>query len=411
MAPLAIDVHRVGKCYRLRRASSQYETLRGSLGSAVRRLGRSAGQQDELWALRDVSFSVDEGEAVGIIGANGAGKTTLLRILTRITEPSSGVSRTRGRIGSLLDVGTGFHPELSGRDNVFLSGAILGMSRADIRRRFDEIVSFAGTERFLDAPLKQYSSGMKLRLAFAVAAHLEPDIVVVDEVLAVGDAEFQEKCLTRMSALGREGRTVVFVSHDLRAITQLCPRGLWLDAGSIVLDGRSDEVVERYLDRQVAPGLSRELAGGEDADLHLHWVGVTDKAGGPIEPRRDRPFEIRARFRARRWIPEFDASIWIANDEHVRVLDEFWSERKRLLPPWEGQRDIEATLRVPPVLEAGEYTIGVSAWAGREEFFKGELLTFQLAESPADSRIVPMSRIVRTAEGLDLRLISETVRS
>ena len=404
--PPAIEVAGVGKRYRLGRARGSYDTLRGTLASGARRLRAAAERDDYLWALKDVSFSVPEGEAVGVIGRNGAGKTTLLRILTRITEPSTGVSRTRGRVGSLLDVGTGFHPELVGRDNVFISGAILGMSRGDVKRRFDEIVEFAGTERFLDTPLKRYSSGMKLRLAFSVAAHLEPDIVVVDEVLAVGDAEFQQKCLTRMSALGREGRTVVFVSHDLGAISRLCPRTLWLDAGSIVYDGASDETIERYLDRTTTTGLSYEPPVPADADLHLGWIGVTNPAGDPIEPQRDIPFEIRARFQAKKWIPELDISIWMTNDDRVRVLDEFWGERRRLLPAWDGATEIEASVSVPPVLEAGEYTIGASAWAGDEAYFEGEVLSFQLADSPTDSRIVPMKRVVRPAEGLQLRILS-----
>jgi hypothetical protein len=248
---------------------------------------------------------------------------------------------------------------------------------------------------------------MKLRLAFAVAAHLEPDIVVVDEVLAVGDKEFQEKCLTKMSTFGQEGRTVVFVSHDLPSIARLCRRALWLDAGSIVLDGPSDRVVERYLDRAAPPGLSREIPGGEDSDLHLYWIGITDELGEPIEPRRDRRFQVRALFRARRWIPELDISIWLANEDGVRVVDEFWGERKRLLPSWDGVTHIQASVTVPPVLEAGEYVVAASAWAGRQTFAQGELFSFQLADSPADTRIVPMRRVVRTQEGLIITLVSK----
>ncbi|MGE3271791.1 MAG: ABC transporter ATP-binding protein [Chloroflexota bacterium] len=200
-----------------------------------------------LWALKDVSLDVQHGEVVGIIGRNGAGKSTLLKILSRITEPSSGTATIHGRVASLLEVGTGFHPELTGRENIFLNGAILGMSRMDIARRFDEIVAFAEIEQFLDTPVKHYSSGMYVRLAFAVAAHLEPEVLFVDEVLAVGDARFQMKCLGRMGDAAREGRTIIFVSHNLAAIAQLCQRAIWLDQGSIRTQGPPQQVLQEYL--------------------------------------------------------------------------------------------------------------------------------------------------------------------
>src|SRR5947209_4595007 len=217
MTEHAIEVEDVSKRYRLG-ATVGTSTLRDALTALFRAgIGRG-GEVQEIWSLRNVSFDVPVGERFGIIGRNGAGKSTLLKVLSRITEPTTGVARMRGRVGSLLEVGTGFHPELTGRDNVFLNGAILGMKRSQIRERFDDIVEFAGVERFIDTPVKRYSSGMYLRLAFAVAAHVEPDIVAVDEVLAVGDAEFQRRCLGKMSEFAREGRTVFFVSHDLGAI-------------------------------------------------------------------------------------------------------------------------------------------------------------------------------------------------
>ena len=205
---------------------------------------------DAFWALRDVSFEVPHGQALGLIGGNGAGKSTLLKLLTRITAPTTGRATIQGRVGSLLEVGTGFHPDLTGRENVFLNGAILGMRREEVVRKFDEIVAFAEVERFIDTPVKRYSSGMYLRLAFAVAAHLEPEVLLVDEVLAVGDAAFQAKCLGKMSDVTAEGRTVVFVSHNLDAIQRLCPRSVLLDAGRVSDVGRSDEVVRGYLTRQ-----------------------------------------------------------------------------------------------------------------------------------------------------------------
>lgn len=202
----------------------------------------------EIWALKSVSFEVKHGEVLGIIGPNGAGKSTLLKILSRITEPTGGYAEIRGRVGSLLEVGTGFHPELTGRENVYLNGAILGMSKAEIRRKFDDIVSFAGVEKFIDTPVKRYSSGMQVRLAFAVAAHLDPEILIIDEVLAVGDAEFQKRCLGKMNEVARSGRTVLFVSHNMAAVEALCERGILLRGGRVVLDGPADLAVQNHLD-------------------------------------------------------------------------------------------------------------------------------------------------------------------
>ena len=202
---------------------------------------------EELWALRDVSFTVEQGEALGIIGRNGAGKSTLLKILSRVTAPTNGRVKVKGRIASLLEVGTGFHPELTGRENITLNGAILGMNKAEISRKFDEIVDFSGVEQFIDTPVKRYSSGMYVRLAFAVAAHLDPEILIVDEVLAVGDAEFQKKCLGKMSDVANEGRTVLFVSHNMGAVTRLCQRILLIGDGEILEDGTSEQVISKYL--------------------------------------------------------------------------------------------------------------------------------------------------------------------
>ena len=237
-----------------------YTALRDVIGREMRNITRKAldvlhGRQvvqgdtvEEFWALKDVSFDVQQGEVLGIIGRNGAGKSTLLKILSRITEPTAGRITLRGRVASLLEVGTGFHPELTGRENIYLNGAILGMSRAEIRKKFDEIVAFADVERFLDTPVKRYSSGMYVRLAFAVAAHLEPEVLVVDEVLAVGDAEFQKKCLGKMDEVSRrDGRTVLFVSHNLAAVSQLANRALLLNKGSIAFDGPVSEAVSTYL--------------------------------------------------------------------------------------------------------------------------------------------------------------------
>jgi lipopolysaccharide transport system ATP-binding protein len=254
MSDLAISVEKLSKCFKIaheRGGVGHYRTLRDDLMQLPRRLlarvGRNGSSTSEtFWALKNVSFEVRRGDVVGIIGDNGAGKSTLLKILTRITEPTSGGADIYGRVGALLEVGTGFHPELTGRENIFMNGAILGMKRAEIRQRFDEIVAFAGTEKFLDTPVKRYSSGMYVRLAFAVAAHLSPEILLVDEVLAVGDSEFQKKCLGKMHDVSQAGRTVIFISHMMGAIAQLCPRALWLRDGQLIADGPSDAVIAKY---------------------------------------------------------------------------------------------------------------------------------------------------------------------
>jgi lipopolysaccharide transport system ATP-binding protein len=268
---LVIEAQGVSKRYRLGERES-YRALRdvlaGAITAPVRRIREPRPAREELWALDDVSFTLARGEVLGLIGANGAGKSTLLKVLSRITEPTRGRVVLRGRVGSLLEVGTGFHPELTGRENIFLNGTILGMRKSEIVRRFDEIVEFSSTERFLDTPVKRYSSGMQVRLAFAVAAHLEPEILLVDEVLAVGDASFQEKCLGKMRDVTREGRTVVFVSHNLAAVRSLCSRALVLDAGKLVFDGPADDAVHRYL----AGGADTTVAAVEGQDLERRAV-------------------------------------------------------------------------------------------------------------------------------------------
>ena len=262
----AILVEGLGKKYRIgEKRARRYKSLRDALTNAVARPFRALSggaaarrEAETIWALRDVGFRIGHGEVVGIIGRNGAGKSTLLKILARITDPTTGSVELRGRVGSLLEVGTGFHPELTGRENIFLNGAILGMRRIEIDRKFDEIVAFAGVERFVDTPVKHYSSGMYLRLAFSVAAHLDPEVLLVDEVLAVGDAAFQRKCLDKMEDVSRHGRTVLFVSHNMPAVTRLCPRTIMLENGAVALDGPSHQVVGRYLSSDLGTMAERE---------------------------------------------------------------------------------------------------------------------------------------------------------
>ena len=256
--------------YRIGHAHQRHDTLRDALAAMFRRFNASTFQRsDELWALRDISFDVKCGEVISIIGRNGAGKSTLLKVLSRITEPTNGHVEIHGRVGSLLEVGTGFHPELTGRENIYLNGAILGMRRFEIARKFDEIVEFAEIARFLDTPIKHYSSGMYVRLAFAVAAHLESEILLVDEVLAVGDASFQEKCLGKIGDVARGGRTVLFVSHSLGTVKRLCPQSIWIDSGRIVNRGRTDDIIGAYLDSIS----SHEGVWSAEDDIHFTQNG------------------------------------------------------------------------------------------------------------------------------------------
>lgn len=260
MKEVVIRGESLGKRYRIGERE-RYLALRDVLTRAFAapfRRGRRGREKSELWALRNVSFEVRQGEVVGVIGRNGAGKSTLLKILARITKPTEGSAEIRGRIGSLLEVGTGFHPELTGRENVYLSGAILGMTRREIARKFDEIVAFSEVEKFIDTPLKHYSSGMQMRLAFAVAAHLEPEILLVDEVLAVGDLQFQKKCLGKMQDISGTGRTVIFVSHNVAAVTRLCATCILLDQGRLLQNGPTHEVLHTYLNSELATTASRE---------------------------------------------------------------------------------------------------------------------------------------------------------
>ena len=257
---VAIQTKGLGKRYRIG-SQERYRSLRDVVSEKARRLvqWKRDLRRNEIWALKDVSFEVRQGEVLGIIGHNGAGKSTLLKILSRITEPTLGWARIRGRVGSLLEVGTGFHPELSGRDNVYLSGAILGMSRAEIRRKFDEIVQFSGVERFIDTPMKRYSSGMQVRLAFSIAAHLEPEVFLIDEVLAVGDIAFQDKCVGKMSEVASGGRTVLFVSHNMGAIRSLCTSVILLEAGAVRMRGTPDEVIRAYTEKIVTAQQDGEI--------------------------------------------------------------------------------------------------------------------------------------------------------
>jgi len=301
-----IESEGLSKLYRLGSGAHTYGRLTESMSNAFKapfrmlfRRGEEAPIEQDLWAVKDVSFEVEDGQAVGIIGRNGAGKTTLLKLLSRITDPTEGRAILRGTVGSLLEVGTGFHPELTGKENVYLNGAILGMSRADINKRFDQIVEFAEVERFLDTPVKRYSSGMQVRLAFAVAAHLEPEILIVDEVLAVGDAAFQRKCLGKMGDVTKEGRTVLFVSHNMSVVSRLCDRGIWMEAGQVAMQGPMEDVVREYLGSSGSGSAQYESGDLDSAPgnevVRLRRVRILDHEGrgvSSVDARRPALVEI-----------------------------------------------------------------------------------------------------------------------
>jgi lipopolysaccharide transport system ATP-binding protein len=290
MSSTVIQVDRVSKQYRLGSIGSKrladdlnrwWAKLRGKEDplSVVGTTDHGTRVTDRIWALNDVSFEVKQGEILGIIGRNGAGKSTLLKIMSRTTAPTAGEVRVKGRIASLLEVGTGFHSELTGRENIFLNGAILGMTKAEIRRKFDEIVDFSGVEQFIDTPVKRYSSGMYVRLAFAVAAHLDPEILIVDEVLAVGDAAFQKKCLGKMGEVARGGRTVLFVSHNMGTIQSLCQRAVWLHSGRVGTDGNTEAVIHEYLSSLQQGGEAHSVVRGRDGRIEIERVALKNRAG------------------------------------------------------------------------------------------------------------------------------------
>ncbi len=354
----AIEAEGLSKRYRLGQ-DHRRRSLREAVGGTFRRDGAGRERQ-EIWSLRDVDLTIGEGVAVGVVGRNGAGKSTFLKIVSRITEPTSGVVRTRGRVAALLEVGTGFHPELTGRENVYLNGAILGMTGRDITRRFDEIVGFSGVERFIDTPVKRYSTGMHLRLAFAVAAHLEPDILLVDEVLAVGDAEFQARCLQRMETVEREGRTVVFVSHNLDAVNRLCRRAVWLDGGRVAAEGRNDEVLDAYVRVQARAG-SDAWEGISAGPVTVHAVEVTDRSGRETETfRRDEPVVLTVRYSLASPVGGIDVAAFVQRMNGPEILAESWGDAEPDRPGHAGT--YRATLEIPGVLNVGEYVVGL--WIG-----------------------------------------------
>lgn len=309
----------MGKRYQVGLEVYSYDTLRDAIGRAAkapfRRLRAHREPASQIWSLKDVSFDIERGQTVGLVGLNGAGKTTLLKVLARITEPTEGTAEIHGRVGSLLEAGAGFHPELTGRENVYLNGAILGMRRREISARFDEMIAFAGVEGFVDTPVKRYSTGMYVRLAFSVAVHLEPDILFVDEVLAVGDAEFQRKCFAKMQEVALGQRTIVFVSHNMSAIRRICDRGLLLERGKLVADGPIDEVLDRYLARSAEEVAEMDQVATESFVVH----GVRAHAEGIEVVKTFEPFEIAVTVTAKRTIQDPGLYVGVLTVDNQRI--------------------------------------------------------------------------------------------
>jgi ABC-type polysaccharide/polyol phosphate transport system ATPase subunit len=369
-----IRADRLGKKYMISHESERerYRALRDVIARSARNFTRrgvdmlrgrpifAGDNTEEFWALKEVNFEIERGEVVGIIGRNGAGKSTLLKILSRITEPTEGRVTIKGRVASLLEVGTGFHGELTGRENIYLNGAILGMRRAEIRRKFDEIVAFAEIEKFLDTPVKRYSSGMYVRLAFAVAAHLEPEILLVDEVLAVGDAEFQRKSLGKMSDVAKGGRTVLFVSHNLAAIRRLCSRAVLLESGKIALGGNVDAAVTAYerLYRSMGRSITRASFVGPLAE-QIQFDQVICRQGGVVvdELNPQREVEIEVRYFAVRPFPTFDLHIALFRDGlHITSCYDTLDE-----PPLRSGHCISRFNIPADIFKPGIYTLGIGA--------------------------------------------------
>jgi lipopolysaccharide transport system ATP-binding protein len=380
-----------------------YNALRDTLVRAAHNLWRKTADMargraivpgasvEEFWALRDVSFEVKQGEVLGIIGRNGAGKSTLLKILSRITEPSAGRVTIRGRVASLLEVGTGFHPELTGRENIYLNGAILGMTRVEIRRKFDEIVAFAEVEKFLDTPVKRFSSGMYVRLAFAVAAHLEPEILVVDEVLAVGDAEFQKKCLGKMSEVAGGGRTVLFVSHNMAAVEALCTRSIYLASGEVVSEGATGDVVMAYLRRRhTAAQAQRHKTTKIQEDLLIERVCVA-----PSALRSGEPMKISIGFRAAESGQIRECAILVYTQKGLRVAIVDLRESGRLPLRYQtGRFDMIVQIAATPLV-SNDFSIGLYLVTNQFAGNLLELADFSVTTLAATSSFVPYPNDVK----------------
>lgn len=394
MSEAIIKVEGLGKKYIISHETGgqRYTALRDIIAKKAKGLikrGTELPAKEEFWALKDVNFEIKKGEAVGIIGRNGAGKSTLLKILSRITEPSTGKIEINGRMAALLEVGTGFHPELTGRENIFLNGAILGMSRVEIKKKFDEIVDFSGVEKFLDTPVKRYSSGMYVRLAFAIAAHLEPEILVVDEVLAVGDAEFQKKCLGKMNEVStKEGRTVLFVSHNMNIIRNICPTSIMLGEGQIVTCGKTADVVEKYFEYNVV----NDLAGGKsyyhregNQFIQINNIFINDAKNSLLSVFEK--IRVKVCVDIKESIRSAEFFVLIYNTEGLVVLGNFQKDNNELTPIDREKMEVEISFENS--LIPGKYFVSVGIFDQYRQFvdWVEHAEIFEVGQSYEDGRL------------------------
>lgn len=335
MNSTAIEIRGISKEYRIGATSQRYRTLRDTIAGAAKAMRSPRQKPTSFWALKNVSFDVNPGDVIGLIGRNGAGKSTLLKVLSRITEPTSGYADIHGRIGSLLEVGTGFHTELTGRENIFLNGAILGMGKREIERKFDEIVAFSEIERFIDTPVKHYSSGMTMRLAFAVAAHLEPEILLIDEVLAVGDTAFQKKCMGKMDEVSRAGRTILFVSHNMAAVRSMCTRGVVLGHGEMLYEGDVGTAINYY-----NKSLTEAPLESRGRRVEFSHTSINGEVSCTIEP--GQPFVVRAKMRVHEELPQFNLLCVVQDGDNAIVVRAGTNMEKNPRLAQVGTHDIEA---------------------------------------------------------------------
>lgn len=395
MGEIAIRAEKLAKRYIINVGDAPVSSLSEGVTNVVQRFIKrvahstaASTHREEIWPLRDASFEIKRGEVVGVIGRNGAGKSTLLKILSRITEPTSGRAVIHGRVGTLLEVGTGFHPELTGRDNIYLSGIILGMKKSDIDKRFDEIVEFAGISKFVDTPVKRYSSGMYVRLAFAVGAHLEPEVLIVDEVLAVGDLQFQQKCLDKMHEIGGQGRTVIFVSHNMQAVTRLCRRVLLLDKGQLIGDGSAPDVVSAYLHGGAGSGCVREWNDPNKAPgnstARLRTLRIKNEHGEPssvIDIRQGVAVEMEFDVLEPGWV--LQPCLVLTSGEGLDLFETFdldpaWKTRLRPIGRY------QATVRIPGnFLAEGTFFVSPACHTilpSKVHYYEREVAAFQIVD-------------------------------
>ncbi len=416
MTNTAIQVKNLGKQYRIGQQVSSYRTLRESLSEAFskNRDEKQSHLPDSIWALQDVSFDIEQGQVIGVVGRNGAGKSTLLKILSRVTEPTRGSVEIYGRVGSLLEVGTGFHPELTGRENIYLNGAILGMKKTEIESKFDEIVSFAEVETFIDTPVKRYSSGMYLRLAFAVAAHLEPEILVVDEVLAVGDADFQRKCLGKMSDVAKQGRTVLFVSHNMSAILRLTQETLVIDKGHLLMRAPTSEAVDFYLSRGLTQEGQRIWQTDEippqAAPFEPVALRLLDGAGHVMDTARTtEPFFLEVEYTLKKAIKGLRVGIYILTSHGEFIFTSFDTDDPQVFEqyPQRAAGSYRSRVQVPAnLLNGGRFVVGVNASSYRIKtyFHDEQALAFNMDASGAPGTHWPEPRLGPVRPRLDWQI-------